>query len=383
MNTIDFKTKTILMNRPAPVSMDKWLLGLDIGYSSVKGMSPNKVYCFPAYARKIPENRLVLKEPSSTDIRYRDEEGTWTVGNLAYDEVNASEVVDSETELYSRYRYHSPMFQVIARTGIAIGLAANSFGSPKNKKLIIQAGLPPKYLASDTPEVKSALSGHHKFELKLGKNMVWQKFEFDIAEDDIFVMAQPLGALISASVNKEGKTLPIAKEYFRSDLIVFDPGFGTVDDYTVHLGNVISSDTFPNLGMREVFARTCKEIKEVYNMDYQVPELQNLLEDGKIRVVDRKIMKSSKYEFGGILEKNCKQVCLDTIEKLKSIHNYFATTDFIIATGGTYDAWKNIIADTFKDMEDLRIIPANTNDTSLTNIFSNVRGYYYYRLNAR
>lgn len=383
MQTINFKTKTLFENRPAPYRKDKWVLGLDIGYSAIKGFCPNKVFCFPAYARKIPDNRISLREPSETDIRYRDEEGVWTVGNLAYDEVNASEVIDSEAELYGRNRYYSPMFQVMARTGMAIGLITNGFGSPKDKEFVIQAGLPPKYLESDMAEVQEALAGYHKFELQIGKNSKWIPFEFEVKSNNVYVMAQPLGALISASVDKNGHPIPESKKYFNSELIVFDPGFGTLDDYTVHLGNVIGSETFPNLGMREVFARTCRDIKEIHNVELHVPELQNKLENGEIKVVDRKEMKSKKYSFESILLNNCHSVCNDAIEKMKSIHNFFISTDYIIATGGTYDAWADTIADVFKDMEDLFIVPANINDPSLSNVFSNARGYYFYRLNSK
>lgn len=382
METKEFKTRTIMMNRPASAKPDRWILGLDIGYSAVKGMSANMVYCFPSYARKVSPDQIVLKEAANSDIRYRDENGVWVVGELAYDEVNASEVMDSEKELYGRRRYYSPMYQVIARTGMAIGLCSNSFGSPTEKDIIVQAGLPPKYLDSDTQDVKEVLAGYHKFELQIGKNSVWQQFEFEVKEENVFVMPQPLGAMISASVDKNGKVIPESKKYFNSDLIVFDPGFGTCDEYSIHKGTSVGKgETFPNLGMREVFARTCKEIKETQNVELAIPELQSKLESGRIRVVDKKAMKSTPYYFKEILEDNCKRVCLDAIEQMKIIHNYFSDTDYIIATGGTYDAWSDIFTDTFKDM-DLEIVSANANDTSLSNIFSNVRGYYYYRLNA-
>lgn len=379
MKTIDFKTRSAIIQRKFPCPQSHWVLGLDIGYSAVKGMAPNKVFCFPSYARKIPENRIVLKEESESDIKYRDENGIWTVGSLAYDEVNSSEVIDSETELFGRHRYYSPMFKVIARTGIALGLIANTYGKPDGKKISIQAGLPPKY-ESDGIYVQEVLSGKHQFEIKVGK-APWKKFQFELAEDDIYIMPQPLGALISASIDANGHQIPEARNYFKSNLIIFDPGFGTTDDYSVRMGSVVSSETFPDLGMREVFARTCSEIKSVFDVEIQIPELQNYLEEGKIKVVDRKAMKSKKHSFAGILERNNSNVCHEAIERLKSIHDYFSNIDYIIATGGTYDAWEHIFNDTFKDMEDLKIIPGNINDPSLSNIYSNVRGYYFFLAN--
>jgi plasmid segregation protein ParM len=377
MKTIDFKTKTEFIDRPSPCPDGNYVLGLDIGYSAVKGMSPNKIFCFPAYARKLSANATNLKADEPTDIYYRDESGEWAVGSLAYNEVNANEVMDSETELYGRNRYFSQMFQVISRTGIAIGLMENSYGNSMGKKLSVQTGLPPKY-ENDEEVLKEVLSGTHTFEIKVGLGK-WKKFSYSLSTDDIYIMPQPLGALISSSISKEGRQLPIIREYFSKNLIILDPGFGTMDDYSVHKGRVSNYETFPDLAMREVFRRTCADIKSVFGVEVTVPDLQNHLDSGEVKKITRVPFSSKKFSFAEILEKAKKDVCLDMLEKMKSVHNYFADIDYIIVTGGTYDAWKDIILDTFKDMDDLKIIPANINDESLTNVFSNVRGYYYQR----
>lgn len=381
METKDFKTMTMFRDRAFPSAPDKWILAVDIGYSSLKSISPNKVFCFPSYARKIPDNRIQFGDASDSDIRYRDEDGLWVVGELAYKEVNSTEVVDSEVELYGRHRYFSSMFQVIARTGLAIGLMENGYGKPQGRRIAVQTGLPPKYLADDTVYLKEALAGRHVFEVQIG-NQPWKKFDFTLSDDDIYTMAQPLGSLISASVSADGKALPISKEYFSKNLIIIDPGFGTLDQFNVNQGYSIGvGQTFPEFGMREVLDRTCKDIKDVYGVGLTVPELQNKLGTGKVKVVDRKQMKSKTYSFASFLDNNCRKVCREAIEKLKSVNDYFANTDYIIATGGTYDAWKDIFDETFKDMENLDIIPANVNDPSLSNVFGNVRGYYFRLLN--
>lgn len=381
--TSDFKTKTLFMDRAFPNDSSKWVLAIDIGYSSLKSITPNKAFCFPAYARKIPENRIRLSDASSTDIKYRDADGTWVVGALAYDEVNATEVVDSETELFERHRYFSSMFQVIAKTGMAIGLMRNQYGNPEGKRIAVQTGLPPKYMGADEKDIKEALAGKHVFDIQIGGN-AWQHFDFELNESDIYVIPQPLGSLISASIDINGKPLAISSEYFSKNLIVFDPGFGTTDEYIVKRGSVIGpGETFPEFGMREVFARTCHDIKDAYGVEIPIPELQNKLDTGMVKVTNRKAMKSQKYSFAGFLEENCRKVCVDTIERMKIVNNYFIDIDYIIATGGTYDAWSEIFNETFRDMEDLKIVPANINDTSLSNVFSNVRGYYFRLMNLR
>lgn len=88
MNTNDFKTRTEIIEEQSTCPEGYWVLGLDTGYSSVKGKSPNKRFAFPYYAKKVPEGRAFLREAEDSDIRYRDETGEWVVGKLAYDEVN-------------------------------------------------------------------------------------------------------------------------------------------------------------------------------------------------------------------------------------------------------------------------------------------------------
>ena len=381
MKTLDFKPKTIMEARKFPSKEKTWVIGLDIGYSAVKGFCPNKLFSFPSYARQIPENRERMKAYGDTDICYRDRNGLWSVGSLAYEEVVCSEVADSEEELYGRNRYYSPMFMVLARTGIALGMISNLFGSPNGKKVVIQTGLPPKYRLADTPILKEVLAGKHSFDIRIG-NGKWQHFDFELEENDIYVMPQPLGSLVSASIDKDGKQIPEAAKYFSSNLVIFDPGFGTMDDYTVKQGNVVGNgETFSNLGMHEVFERTCKDIRDIYGVTLQVPELINKLDSGTVYITDRRKMKRVEKEFTDFLTRNSKQVCEEAVEQMKVIHDYFSDINYIITTGGTYDAWKEDFDSKFAEMEGLHIIPGNANDDSIINVFSNVRGYYFYLLN--
>lgn len=376
----DFRTRTIFEKTPASGRDDKWIIGLDVGYSAVKGMSANALYCFPSYAKPIPEDRITLKGAESTDIKYRDSKGTWAVGNIAYNEANDSDVMDSEEEMYGKNWIYSDKYKVIASVGLAMGLDVNSFGNPAGKEIIVQTGFPPQYIKSMESDLKEVISGDYDFEIQVGGGS-WKRYTFSIKEQNVYVIAQPLGALISASIDKRGKITPESQKYFSSNLIVFDPGFVTVDDYTVHRGNVIGENTYANLGMCEVFKRTCKDIMDKFHYETRITELQSRLEVGTIKITDKKAMKSKLYDFTEDLKKNCTVICDEVIEKMKSVHNYFAKTDYIIATGGTYEAWKDQFNKVFEEMDGLKIIPANINEPNISNIFSNVRGYYYYRLN--
>ena len=257
----------------------------------------------------------------------------------------------------------------------------NKYGSCENKHIMIEAGLPPKYI-KDAVELREVLCGKHDFEVKVGAG-TWTKYSIELKENDIQVMPQPLGSLICASANANGKQLRAAGQYWKSNVLVFDPGYGTVDTYNINKGQVtVEGETLTEYGMHEVFARTCRDIEKEFGRSIEVPELQNLLEFGEVKVmVSRRPLKTKKYSFKDILEKNCVEVCKEVIEKLCSIYDYFAGYDYIIATGGTFEAWKDIFINAFKDVEDLSVIPANINNVAVSNVYSNVSGYYYYLTN--
>ena len=153
----------------------------------------------------------------------------------------------------------------------------------------------------------------------------------------------------------------------------------TTDDYSIIKGRVQGNgETFPELGMREVFSRTCKNIQDKYGIKLDIPQLQGCLEKGEIWVTNIRNMTRTAVEFKDILKKNCNDVCHEALEKMKIVHNYFQDTEYIIGTGGTYDAWKQQFDEAFHGMQGLHIVPANINDPEISNVFSNARGYYFY-----
>ena len=379
---------------------------MDIGYSAVKGISQNYTYCFPAYAKKVRADQLDLKASygknivsmdqimednlEKGEIHYRDSKGVWEVGDLAYKNISDNDIIDNEGELFSRRRYFSEAFHVLTSVGLAIGLQSNCYGNPElgtenAKKICVQSGLPPKYLEDDDKDdLCDSIAGHYDFEIQIGSSE-WKRYVFDVNKEDIQLMAQPLGSFFASTVTKDGRiSKELTNKYLDKNVVIFDPGFGTLDDYTISNGKITVSETFPELGMKQVFIRTKDEIKKQYGVNISISELQNRLQDGKIKDThDKKNMSSKFIDFSDILYKNCRDVCEEAIEKMKSVHNYFVSTDYIIATGGTYEAWKEQFDKVFENMEGLYVVPANANDPSLSNIFSNVKGYYYYRLYSK
>jgi plasmid segregation protein ParM len=291
--------------------------------------------------------------------------------------MESGDTSDSEASLYGRERYFNPMYHVISEVGLGLGLIGNQYGERGNDKIVVQTGLPEKYMG-DEYDLKDSLAGNHDFALRIGSGD-WIKFSFTIGKDDIYVMSQPKGTLFSICIDRNGRFHPDAANYLSSNILVFDPGFGTLDLFPIMSGVVGHGETYPDLGMKRVLQETAKLIKENYNVDIPVPAMQKYLETGTVRYVNKKTFQAKEYPFGKLLSDASSKVCDEAINRMMSAVSLI-DYNYLIVTGGTGAAWLHHIQDKFKDFSTLKILSGNQND-ELAFIYSNVRGYYLYRYN--
>ncbi len=381
MATKEFKTKTILMKRKNLCRKEGfWPIALDVGYSALKGMSPNSVFCFPSFAKRVKEDDIMLGQPEDSDIFYKDLDTNeiFLVGERAQATVSAKSSNETNSSLYGRNRYFSSIFKIVTRTGLGLALMDNEYGSASMKKIVLQTGLPPRYLRDDTPLLKEALATTHNFAIRVGRGD-WQNFTVTLEKEDIQVMQQPMGTLLSIASNNDGHPTLDAKKLFQSKVLVFDPGFGTVDSCYIKERTIDMDDclTFDNYGMRRVLQETCNTLNAKYGAVMTVPAIQPCLETGFVRVISRLTRSSQSIPFEPILREESKKVCMEALHKLEEIYDYLIETDYLVITGGLGAAWNDIIREHFKNMTTLQILDGNRND-NLPHIFSNVRGYYLY-----
>lgn len=383
MNVIDFKTKTYIQPRVNPSSKDYWPIALDIGYSSVKMFSPNTVASFPSYARQVDYG--LADKPigglEKTSLSYRDEEGhEYLVGEAAQDSIRMGDSDNSTAALYVRDRYFSPEFKVIARVGMALGLTRNAFGTPDGKAIYLQTGLPPEYMSTDKDDIITALTGSHKFQIKIGAGE-WKQYEFEIVAENVNVMPQPMGSLISISTNNNGIPVTDSRKYMSSNMLIIDPGFGTLDTFEISKHYLRTSKTWNNLGMLRVFQEASKIIKERYGQVIPIPAMQKILGDGSFKTkFDRVTRSGGKIEIAPILEEANILVCKEAINTIDGFYNYLQDQDYLVITGGTGAAWYDMFVESYKD-SGVEIIKGTVND-DIPAIFSNVRGYYMNAVNT-
>lgn len=384
VTTQEFRTKTILQPRQNPQTSKYWGVSIDIGYSAVKVFAPNVIASFPSYAKPVERGTAdnSIGELEKTCIAYRDEDGNeYFVGATAQDSIRVGDSDNSTASLYIRDRYFTPEFKAIARTGLAFGMMRNQYGDPSGKTVHIQTGLPPEYMATDKEKIVNALAGEHKFSIKIGQRG-WLDFSFVVEAENVDVMPQPMGTLISIATDRNGGAVPEARAYFSSELLIFDPGFKTLDTFSIRNHFIDGSKTWDNLGMHRVLTETAKLINEKYDTVIPVPAMQKLLVTGVFKTkFDYKTRTSKTVEFADLLSEANEKVCEEALVTLDGYYDFLQTVNYLVVTGGTGAAWLKMIQNHYSGIEGLRVVNGAANDT-IPEIFSNVRGYYMNQLNT-
>ena len=384
MKLSKFVPSTCLVSKQNKTVPGFWPIGIDYGFSSVKGFAPNKYFSFPNCAVRLKNDTYnILGEPAPTDIAIRDSDGLWIIGQQALSLMDSENANNYEMEMYGRNRYFSPVFGALMKTGLAFGIVGNSASSwdASAEKIYVQTGLPPKYRKGDSGYMKEALTGDYDFEIKVGAGD-FQRIRFSLAPDRIFIMDQPKGALMSSVTGVNGNISSSQSSILRDNTLIMDPGFKTLDIYNISGGLLQGTpQTYDNLGMLEVYQRAADSILKKYHKDMSVPEMQVAMMKGYFNAFDHRKLQSYRVGFDSIVETACEAVCSEAVSKILTNYNFLRDHQNLVITGGTGDAWFSSIKTKLNGMSSLSIVSANRNDPEVSNVFSNVRGYYFYLVN--
>lgn len=378
LDTKKFRTRQEFKNCPNPKGKD-YVIGLDIGYSSVKVFYENGRFCFPSYVRKL--SRGMLNIADDKDILYK-EEGSNDVYMIGYNAQSMAEddnTNDSEGELYSRNRYKDARFKIICNA--ALGLSV--MNKRDDRKIFIETGLPSSYVEGDSKSLIKVLTKPAEFSLKIGGGD-WKKFSIAIEEENIHIMPQPSGSLYSVLIKPDGRYIDNAKNMLSSNVLVMDAGFGTFDFFGIMNREIKCKESTDELGMRQVLDQTSKNIFKDTTEDIRITALQKHLESGSFDYTNEDDMQSETCSIEPYLSKANSDILKQAMDKAKSVTNSFRGYKYIIITGGTGAAWFEDIKEWLSGMKTIEVIPGNQND-HLPLIYSNARGYYLFRcmLNKR
>lgn len=381
MNLSEFKTKSEVLQRKMPKIIGnnqhkgKTLIALDGGYSAVKGVSPERSFIFPSYAKKIDKELETVAAVKSFDIQFRNNKTgeIYLVGQSAMSLLDKDDLESTtDASIYTRYRYSSDIYKAIMATGLAIGC----IGAGDNE-IYLQTGLPAAYKERDEDKIKRALAGDYDISVKLG-NHDWLQFVFTLSEDHIFVMEQPQGTLCGCAYGPDGPTKQGA-DILTSNAIILDIGFGTEDIFAIKAGYKKGHQTYSDTGMRSVFDETLKELKRSYPVETKIFELQNYLESGKLEVFDPETFHPEYVDFSDILIQKNKELCEKSIKRLMQDYDNLLGYKYLIVTGGTGECRFEQIKQMLSGFSSLQILPGNMSYPELPFSFSNVIGYYAFR----
>lgn len=385
INTKAFKTRSEIIEKKLPringnnQYKGKTIVALDIGYSGVKGASPNRVFTFPSYAKKTPKDLDVVGKVRPSDIQLRNDKTgeCWLVGQAAetmMDQVDIESTTDAS--LYTRYRYDSEVFKVLAMTGMALGL----WGTGSGNDIYLQTGLPATYKDRDEGKIVSALCGDYAVSIKVGSGD-WVPFQFTLDENHIDVMEQPQGTLCATAYDN-GVVSQMGKDILRSNSIILDIGFGTEDIFSIRSGYKNAHQTYSDTGMRAVFEAVIKQLQadhKNYALETKIFELQRYMENGEVPYFDADEFQMHNLPFADILEEKNREICDKSIRRLMQDYGNLVGYNYLIVTGGTGESRFEQIKEMLSGLPTLQVLLGNLNTQDLAFSYSNVMGYYMLR----
>lgn len=385
INTKAFKTRSEIIEKKLPringnnQYKGKTIVALDIGYSGVKGASPNRVFTFPSYAKKTPKDLDVVGKVRPSDIQLRNDKTgeCWLVGQAAetmMDQVDIESTTDAS--LYTRYRYDSEVFKVLAMTGMALGL----WGTGSGNDIYLQTGLPATYKDRDEGKIVSALCGDYAVSIKVGSGD-WVPFQFTLDENHIDVMEQPQGTLCATAYDN-GVVSQMGKDILRSNSIILDIGFGTEDIFSIRSGYKNAHQTYSDTGMRAVFEAVIKQLQadhKNYALETKIFELQRYMENGEVPYFDADEFQMHNLPFADILEEKNREIGDKSIRRLMQDYGNLVGYNYLIVTGGTGESRFEQIKEMLSGLPTLQVLPGNLNTQDLAFSYSNVMGYYMLR----
>ena len=366
---------------------DRPIVALDIGYSAVKGYTATSMFVFPFFAVEIDKNTSFIGKADPREILYKDTESgrLFRVGEYAERQISQDNTSYS-TSRDERNRYSTEEFLICARVGIAMAfLTMPDFkGQPPMNFIndfFLQTGLPTKYLKLDTKRLVAALSGHHKFEVKIADGKM-TAFDFTLPEENIHVAAQPYGTIWNFGFGTTNRYCPVnGTELYNKSILICDIGYGTLDTCEIRGRSLNAKNTYTSLGMCAVLDRLAQKITDRFEMEANPITIQKWLEDGKVtgKAYDENgDLCAVNEDITPLLTEASNEVCAEAIRTIKekeSLKEY----DYVIVTGGTGSAWFNQLEEAL-GKGGIRVVSAASADEETNNTFANVRGYYLSRL---
>ncbi len=375
------KTEFKLHEEPLPFvgSNEAVPIALDIGYSATNVYSMFGQHIFPSFPIRVTEDFSMVTH--ETDIKYKDENGIWYIGNLARTAIEDGRIQAQSQTLFGRQRINSTEYLVLLRVGLFFGLIKKDLGNTyeiaKDMRLRINTGLPDQYLSRDRLALKQRFVGHHYFEIKVGLKD-WIKVSFDINEDDVNILSQPFGTLWALAANRYGKVTNT--DLLTKNVLIFDGGQHTIDTYFNRQGLKGVSSTWENLSMVQIIRNIRRRVRDATKgqgdfLEYAFDKIITSDKPGKIRYGRRQ-----EYDISKDIIECTEEIAKEAARELDTIYNNLNEVDILICTGGTGKAFYPYFKQ-YYNYEGLEVLLAEKTDSdnsvdNFSAVFANAVGFY-------
>ena len=382
----NYKTKTTMTEVNNSLSQDVWTVALDVGYSAVKVLAPNKVFSFPTFARPAANPKLEIISPDITIMRYRDANNiVYDVGGRAIDIADDFSVLDNEDVMYRRNWYNNETYRICLECALAIAIMSNPIRQYKGEPIRVITGLPCQFI-DDIPILVSLISGEHSFDFIPPNEKEWTHIQFTV--ESTTVIEQPMGAYWSTLFREAYQRANDFSEIAGNNTLILDGGFGTFDMYGIIGKSPQLVSTYTDFSMKEVFKRTTNEIKERSDKLVPIPLLYKYLDDGKIRYVniiknsagiidpaDPECLDPQSIVFSEILLNHSNDVAKKALLAIRADTNNFSAYKSVILSGGTIAAWFGLFKP-YIEKFGVRVYSASRYCRNIGECFAIARGYY-------
>jgi plasmid segregation protein ParM len=316
-------------------------IGLDIGYSAVKGVHGDGEITFPSLTGTGEEEIRMTGEATTFQILLDDK-----LYNVGDDAVEHSRFTNREE---SRYWYESIAYQVLLQAALSEMLHEGTH------EAIVVTGLPVAFYEHDKDKLAQKIEQIHHINRK-GSNVL------TVNVSKCFVVPQPMGTLADVALDGDGKWQDGAIATGRIGVI--DIGGKTTNLlHASELGAVDRETESVNLGGWNAVRAFAPKLEE-YAPDagYTDHEIQKMIIDGHVKYGGREV--DLKLPLDEVLVPMAEQI----VAKAKELWpGQGARLDTILLSGGG----SALLADYIKaqiDHADIRVVPDGK--------FANARGYY-------
>ncbi|MBD1371983.1 ParM/StbA family protein [Hazenella sp. IB182357] len=321
-------------------------IGNDQGYYGTKVVSRTNGKFYKMFIRNmVVPNRVgeITYNNDSHNIMYREHEGDreWFCGKLAIEQSGDDELFDSHRRrLFSPTWFREQEYLIMFRVSTGLMLQGN-------QEPVVSVALPTDSYIDYKDELKKRLVGKHSFEVKQG-NLPWRKIEFEIKQENLFVISQPMATLFHIALDRDGRLLN--EDLFIQKVSINDLGFGTSDVETLHGETIIKRQSFTSrhamLNVYQLLSKRLLEFTENVDSDgngkeYPIWSLPRIVNSGEIS------FKGKVHDVSNLIQASIKEVGEALIDEVWNRLDYGDDITFIILTGGASIPFKPFYRERF------------------------------------